>query len=465
MAQTFNELETGVTTFGELYGILNNNMEALQSCFSGTTFPANPTTPQLCIRTDESPWRIYLHTGGNVWEDITDYMPDFQDIVDEVELARGEAASLNTRLTVSINPDGTLKGSAPVGDWWATEADTVAYASSNSFTVNGDKTAIYLEKRAVYLTQTSNAYTHVSDATYDGGSGQTIVTTVDAVVDSGLSAVEYGQPPNNATYNDDKADKVTGATAGNLAGLDANGNLTDSAQKVGTGTTDLVQAANIPSVLAGGNLRDIQVFESSGTYTRPSWLKFVVVKGWGGGGAGGGALTCAAGIGSAGTGGGEGGCFFKKIATSALGATETVTIGNGGVGVSGSGGGNGGTTSFGSHCSATGGSGGGTQSLGSTYIGGGSEGGVGSGGTLNRYGFKGQGFRIVDGSSLRVLGGHGGGRGGGYGALRPLAAGKTDGNNAIGFAGGGGGGAGFENNTTAAGGNGKPGICLIYEYE
>lgn len=37
----------------------------------------------------------------------------------------------------------------------------------------------------------------------------------------------------------DKADKVAGATSGNLAGLDGNGNLTDSGHAIQVSTTDL----------------------------------------------------------------------------------------------------------------------------------------------------------------------------------------------------------------------------------
>ena len=60
------------------------------------------------------------------------------------------------------------------------------------------------------------------------------------------------------TDTSDKADKVTGATEGNLAGLDAEGNLTDSgvsAEKVAT-KVEGATAGNLATLDANGNLVD-----------------------------------------------------------------------------------------------------------------------------------------------------------------------------------------------------------------
>ena len=96
---------------------------------------------------------------------------------------------------------------------------------------------------------------------------------------------------------------------------------------------------------------------TSGTWVKPSNLRYVIVELVGGGGGAGGSTDA-----YFASGGGAGGGYAKKvIPASALGATETVTIGAGGsagVGSTNSAGGVGGTTSFGSYVSATGGSGG-----------------------------------------------------------------------------------------------------------
>ena len=96
---------------------------------------------------------------------------------------------------------------------------------------------------------------------------------------------------------------------------------------------------------------------TSGIWVKPANLRYLIVEMVGGGGGSGGS-TDANFI----SGGGAGGGYAKKvIPASALGSTETITIGAGGsagTGSTNSAGGVGGTTSFGSYVSATGGSGG-----------------------------------------------------------------------------------------------------------
>ena len=78
--------------------------------------------------------------------------------------------------------------------WWHKESSAVAYASSSTFTVTGDKTGVYVEYRAIRLTQDTDATGHVLSSSYDSGADETTVE-VSCTVDSGLSEVEYGQPP------------------------------------------------------------------------------------------------------------------------------------------------------------------------------------------------------------------------------------------------------------------------------
>lgn len=103
------------------------------------------------------------------------------------------------------------------------------------------------------------------------------------------------------------------------------------------------------------------------TFTKPpGYMSFGVRIGAGGGSGGSHATT------SAGYGGGGGACLEGNIPASAVGATETITIGAGGASVSGTADGNvGGTTTFGSLMSVYGGGGG--------YRGGGGSGGGGGG--------------------------------------------------------------------------------------
>lgn len=149
----------------------------------------------------------------------------------------------------------------------------------------------------------------------------------------------------------------------------------------------------------GRNSVDLEVFTSSGTWTKPAGVKAVRVRLVGGGGSGGGAAATAAAQAACGGGGGAGGYSEEIILADDLGATETVTIGAAGAASAAGGAGNsGGTTSFGSHLQATGGAGGGAGTASGaavTVIGG--AGGAGSGGEVNMPGARGGPGRVSGG--------------------------------------------------------------------
>ena len=121
-------------------------------------------------------------------------------------------------------------------------------------------------------------------------------------------------------------------------------------------TPNFVAGDDISSLEAG--LQSMQVFTSTGTYTKPSGINRIKVTVVGGGG-GGGNNSSNSSSGDIASGGGAGGAAIKIIDASSI-STETVTIGAGGGGATSGGaqGSAGGTSSFGSHCSATGGTGG-----------------------------------------------------------------------------------------------------------
>lgn len=191
---------------------------------------------------------------------------------------------------------------------------------------------------------------------------------------------------------------------------------------------------------SGGSLLRQVVFTSSGTWTKGSGTKYILVEGVGGGGGG-----DSVGINGNGGGGGAGGYFRKFIDVTSI-TSETVTIGAGGAASS-----SGGTTSFGSHCSATGG-------LGSTNLPGG-DGGTATGGDLN---IKGGGGVGAGSNSASGAGGAsffgGGGR-----AVRPPALDVGNGQPGNAYGSGGSGGSADDNNSRS-GGAGKEGLVIVWEY-
>ncbi len=213
--QDFRKLISGVTTFGELYGILNNNLDAVRSQFSGIQFPENPTTGQPCFRTDMNPARLFLFDGG-AWVDFASASPGVAALTTEVTAARGDAATLNARLSVSLNPDGTLKGDAPASDWWNPEPDPddIARVSDTAFSVAGDKRQIYTPRRGLLLTFEGDATlgTWVQETAYDTGADRTQVTISAGAIATTPVDVEFGQPVGNEPRISTATDTEPGLT-------------------------------------------------------------------------------------------------------------------------------------------------------------------------------------------------------------------------------------------------------------
>ena len=203
---------------------------------------------------------------------------------------------------------------------------------------------------------------------------------------------------------------------------------------------------------SSGGMQSMQVFVSSGTWTKPSGVASVqvTVTGSGGGGGGGGSTN------TGGGGGGAGGTAIEFIDVSGT-SSETVTIGAAGAAGS-SGGGDGGagnTSSFGSLCTATGGAAGiGNTTTELTH---GGIGGAGSGGDINIAGGGGSnGAHIV--SKAAGVGGIGGASylgGGGRGSASLLGVTGSY---------GGGGSGGARDAADTAGGAGGVGAVIVQEY-
>ncbi len=166
--------------------------------------------------------------------------------------------------------------------------------------------------------------------------------------------------------------------------------------------------------------------------------------------AGGGAAGAAIGNPALGGGGGGGGFAEHFELASALGSTETVTVGGGGTRVTDSNGNAGGDSSFGAHCSSVGGSGGAVD--GGTSA----AGGAGSGDVIFE---GGQGGRGLNPTVAQLA--SGGGSHLGLGA--PQAAAGATGSTANKYGGGGGGGH-ATSATNRQGGEGGEGIVIVEIY-
>lgn len=258
---------------------------------------------------------------------------------------------------------------------------------------------------------------------------------------------------------DRAGDTMTGTLA--LPQLDLHGDspLTGDAAGLYIDGSRIWTDANAP----GGRFRSMQTFIASGTWTRPSGIRRILVFVWGAGGGGGGAQGGTS-NGACGAGGGAGGFGWKLIDVSAI-ASVTVTIGAGGAAGADSGGtgGTGGTTSFGSHVSATGGTGGTGQTSGNWgQIVAGGSGGVASDGDFNVIGTPGApGIRLDFQNGIAGRGAPAAWLGGGGNGF----AGNTAGQDGFARGDGGGGGVVADNATGRAGGAGATGMVWVWEYE
>ena len=214
--------------------------------------------------------------------------------------------------------------------------------------------------------------------------------------------------------------------------------------------------SGVSGIGAGSQPPTLQVFTSSGTWTRPSGCVRIKVTVQGGGGGGGGCASGGSATGGGG-GGGAGGAGIKIVDVSAM-PSVAVTVGGGGSGGSGASGGPGTASHFGAHCSATGGGGGAYAGPGAGGAGGTLGGGVG--GDFNLQG--GWGISGSFASAATIAGGNGGaallGGGGGGGA------GGYPARNGSNYGGGGGGGEALPGAGTRAGGSGAPGAVMVEEY-
>lgn len=206
-----------------------------------------------------------------------------------------------------------------------------------------------------------------------------------------------------------------------------------------------------------------QFFSTNNTYLPSAGLIYATFEAKGGGG-GGGAVFGSTSNALGGGGGGAGVYARSTFVSSAIGASQAITIGGGGSNGSSATptGGAGGTTTVGALMSAPGGSGG-QFNNGSSAIG--IYGTGGAGGTAQLFwqgadGFPGDTFLAVGGTVPFAKGGAGAGGVLGYGGSPGIAAAGVNGN----FGGGGGGGSIIVNNGWIYGGSGGSGWVLVTEF-
>lgn len=115
------------------------------------------------------------------------------NVKNEVVGARGSKSSIQGRLSVAVNDDGTLKFDSLKNMMWSATGDTPTYVSAFSFSVTGDKTTKYLTGMLLRLEHgADNKYGVVSTASYASGTDITTITLRSTVLTASLSSISIG---------------------------------------------------------------------------------------------------------------------------------------------------------------------------------------------------------------------------------------------------------------------------------
>lgn len=306
-----------------------------------------------------------------------------------------------------------------------------------------------------------------------GGSSNS-VNSISPSSTNGIPLISQGSASNPSFGTAVVEGGGTGLTSTTAYGVICGGTTNIGAfQNAGTGTAGQFLVSNGTSALPSWQSTlssftiNVQVFTTNGTYTPTAGMKYCIIEVVGGGGGGGGIGNPASGISAASSGGGGGGYARLYASSLTIGASQSVTIGNGGSGGVGSNNGtSGGSTSFGSGplVSATGGNGGLFNNGGGVR---GVVGGVGSSGDFQAYGgTSSAGYSISTSGAILGLGGNGGSSIYGAGGAGPIifANVTSNGNNGLLYGGGGSGASGHNGSGAGTGGNGVSGIVIITEY-
>lgn len=197
--------------------------------------------------------------------------------------------------------------------------------STNKFLTENDTT------NAATITGTGISFDAASKEIRDSGNG-----FVTAGFRAGQTVAVTGTSNNNGNFT------IVSVAAGVLVVEEtvvdesAGGSFTVAAAKNnkalrlnGSGALPAVDGSSLTGV---AKVIDIQVFTSSGTWTKPTGAKIVDVYLIGGGGGGGSGAIFNSSNDSGGGGGGGGALSYKRFAADLLAATATVTVGTGGVG-------------------------------------------------------------------------------------------------------------------------------------
>jgi len=170
----------------------------------------------------------------------------------EILAARGSKSSLDNRISVALNDDGTIIDSAYVyAQWSSAGLAGAAYASARTFTVTGDVTAILTPGMVIKIDydSTGDRFCRVKDSTFGASTTVTIWDADPEIINETITAI-YTSPVKINWRDDDGSIILPGANLGDwIAHMSAGEFITYYYAAFNSGT-----AATYSSPFAGNGL-------------------------------------------------------------------------------------------------------------------------------------------------------------------------------------------------------------------
>ncbi len=132
------------------------------------------------------------HKANNDAHGLTTVRANIATNTTEIVTARGSTDSVNSRLSVALNQNGSIKLST-LNNKWINNGDTPTFVTGTSFTVPNDRTKVYIGGVQLRFTVAGNfVYAPVASSSFNAGVTTIVLDPAYNVLSAGVTVVEIG---------------------------------------------------------------------------------------------------------------------------------------------------------------------------------------------------------------------------------------------------------------------------------